>query len=173
MKKNNTLTRVLIGGLAANLLLILAGALFYFFMIYPLHTDVARARQSLSDLQKKEASLDTAGRELEERREDFMRVDNAFLNPEEVISFVTLLEATARKHKVSLSKTASINTDPKAPKHGVFTMTTAGSFANIMPFLTAMEHLPYFTDITQLSITGTGQESGQLQMELHVQILTL
>lgn len=166
------LVRVMAGGLTTNTLLFGLGIAFHLVMIQPLHTNLATMQQVLADLEKRETSIRGINKEVEQRRADLARLDAAFLNPKEATPFVTLLEAIARQSNVSLSiKSAVIDTDIKQLKQGMFDMTVGGPFANITAFIIQAENIPYFTDISTLTISSVSGE--QLQAQLQIRVLTL
>ncbi|GEM_PF-4001386 len=163
--------RTFIGGIAVNLLLLGGGVSFHLFFIKPTYENFARQNQTIAELEQRQTSLGTLSNEVRQRSTDIARLQEAFLNSQDVISFVTLLETMADRSGVALIiKSANVETEANLKKLSEFEMSLAGPAANILQFVTLAENMPYFTDISSLTITSQG---GQPQAQVRLHVLTL
>src|SRR3989344_507664 len=149
MTEKQTLWRVLIGGLIGNLFLIGTGFSFYFFFIQPTFVSLANASRELALLEKRETFLQASEREIKQRSNDLGTLNAAFLDLENAVPFVTLLEAIAARSGVTISIQANSTIDPAAKQ---------------------AELIPYFTDITSLTIST---KNSQIQATMLLTVLTL
>ncbi|OGZ44251.1 MAG: hypothetical protein A3J55_01615 [Candidatus Ryanbacteria bacterium RIFCSPHIGHO2_02_FULL_45_17b] len=169
MTEKQTLWRVLIGGLIGNLFLIGTGFSFYFFFIQPTFVSLANASRELALLEKRETFLQASEREIKQRSNDLGTLNAAFLDLENAVPFVTLLEAIAARSGVTISIQANSTIDPAA-KQAEFNITALGTLAQIMQFIKQAELIPYFTDITSLTIST---KNSQIQATMLLTVLTL
>src|SRR3989344_4542017 len=151
MTEKQTLWSVIVGGFIGNLLLVGVGFSFYFFFIQPAFTSFADASKELAFLEERETFLRASEREMEELGNDLGTLNAAFLNLENAVPLVTLLETQAAESNVSISIQTNSTADSVAAKQAEFTITVTGTLAEIMQFIKKIELLPYFTDIPSLS----------------------
>lgn len=169
MTEKQTLWRILIGGLVGNLFLVGVGFSFYFFFIQPAFTSLADASKKLALLEKRETFLQTSEREIRQRSNDLSTLNAAFLNLENAVPFVTLLETIAARSGVTISIQTNSTTDSDA-KQAEFNITAVGTLAQVMQFIKQVEAIPYFTDITSLTIST---KNTQIQATMILTALTL
>lgn len=169
MKEKRALWRVLIGGFVGNLFLVSVGFLFYFFLIQPTFTSLADASKELALLEKHETFLQASEREIKQRNNDLSTLNAAFLNLENAVPFVTLLETIATQSGVTISIQANSAID-LVVKQAEFNITAVGTLAQIMQFIKQVELIPYFTHIPSLTIST---KNSQIQATMFLTILTL
>lgn len=165
MSEKQKFLRILLLGLSSNLLLAGIAISFYTFFIRPSYTELKNAEQTLATLEKNKSSLRSLAREIEARSSDRDRLDAAFLNTNNVVAFVTLLEIVAKNSGTAIT----INTATIADSAS-FTISLIGSLKSIVQFVTLVENMPYFTEISSLTIST---QSGQPSANLALEVLTL
>ncbi|TSC72957.1 MAG: hypothetical protein G01um101470_234 [Parcubacteria group bacterium Gr01-1014_70] len=169
MAEKKSLQHVLIGGALVNLLLLTAGIYFYAYFIKPASTALNKSHSELALLEKRVTSFGSSERELDRRSADLTKLDAAFLNLDDAVSFVTQLESIARESGVTiLLKAASL--DAAVTKRSEFDILITGNIAGMLHFVEQVELLPYFTDISSLTISS---KTGQIQASMKLSVLTL
>lgn len=170
MTEKQSFWSVLIGGFIGNLCLVGIGVSCYFFFIQPTFASLTNTNNELALLEKREAILQTADREIKQRADDLRAINAAFLNLENAVPFVTLLETMAAEHNVTIS----IKTDSPASSATVeqveFNITITGTFAHTMRFIKQAESIPYFSDIASIHIST---KNNQVEALLRLLVLTL
>lgn len=162
MSEKQKFLRILLLGLGGNLLLAGIAVSFHVFFIRPSYTELKNAKQTLVTLEKKESSLWSLAREVETRNNDIDRLDAAFLNKDNIVAFVTLLETVAKNSGTTITINAATINDSAS-----FTISLIGSLQSIVQFVTLVENMPYFTEISSLTIsTQSGQPSAKLMLEV-------
>lgn len=170
MKEKRTLLYLTLGGFISNLFLVGAGFSFYFFFIQPTFTSYTDTSKELATLEARDAFLRTSEREMEQISGNLATLDAAFLNLENAIPFVTLLETIATKSNVVITIQAEPTIDSSTNHQAEFSVTAVGTLAQIMQFIKQMELIPYFTDITSLNIST---KNTQVQATMRMVILTI
>jgi Tfp pilus assembly protein PilO len=171
MNINRALLGIFVGGLIGNLLLFGVGSAFHIFFIRPAHENFKQAKHTLANLKEQDSSLRAIAREVEQRNDDMQRLNQAFLDPDNIVSFVTLLETMALNSNVSLTiVSADVNADKTKITGSVFTLSITGSLNNIMQFVTLAENLPYFTEIASFT---TFYKGDALTAQIQIEALTL
>ena len=169
MNDKRKFLRIVLGGIIANVFFAGIVVSFYAFFIKPSYEKLKAAKEEFASLEQKQSTLWTLEREIESRKNDLDRFDTAFLNADKAVSFVSLLEHMANVSSTVLTiSTASLNEKEKdAPGHSSFTILIRGSIPGLMQFITMAENMPYFTEITALSISAQGgQPSANIQLEV-------
>jgi len=170
MIEKQTLQRVLIGGIIVNVLLVSVGVSFYFFLIQPTFTSFANTSKELVLLEERETFLQNSAREIEQRSNDLSTLNAAFLNLENAVPFVTLLETIAAESEVSISLQTAKASDPALAKQAEFTISLVGTLAAITQFIKQIELVPYFTDISSLHMSV---RDTRVQATLNITVLAL
>ncbi len=170
MKEKQALLRVIAGGFIGNLFLLGAWFSVYFFFIKPTSFSLADTTKKLEYLEKRETFLRDSEHEIEKRGNDLSALNAAFLNLENAVPFVTLLETTAAKNGVTISIQANSIADPAAAKQAKFTVTATGSLAQLMQFIKQTELMPYFANISSLEISAKNERA---QAIMRLSVLTL
>jgi len=170
MIEKQTLQRVLIGGIIVNVLLVSVGVLFYFFLIQPTFISFANTSKGLVLLEERETFLQNSAREIEQRSNDLSTLNAAFLNLENAVPFVTLLETIAAESGVSISLQTAKASDPALTKQAEFTISLVGTLAAITQFIKQIELVPYFTDISSLHMSV---RDTRVQATLNITVLAL
>lgn len=170
MTEKQTVLRVLIAGSILNLLLVSAAMSFYIFLIRPAAAAFSNATRELTLLEEQETSLWTSAREVEQRNTDLDTLETAFLNLDDVVSFVALLETIAAESDVTISIDALAAGNPAITKRAEFRITTVGTLTNILRFIKRAELMPYFIQISSVNLATKGN---QVQAVLHLEVLVL
>ena len=170
MKEKRALLGILIAGGIVNLLLASAAASFYIFLVQPLSTAFANATRELALLEEEKASLLTSAREIEQRSKDLNKLEAAFLNLDDMITFITFLETLAAQSSVTISINAPATGNPVVTKQAEFSVSVTGTLANTMRFIKQVELMPYFIQIPSVNLTSKGT---QLQAILYLAVLVL
>lgn len=170
MTEKQKFLRVFIGGFLFNGILIAGGVSFHLFFIRPAYATYRETNQNFAALEEQESSLQSSRQEVERRRDDFATLDAAFLNLDNAVAFVTLLESIASRSGVSLTIKSVTDTTAEIKKQAHFDLTVMGPFANSIAFLELVEHVPYFANISSLTISSQG---GLLRTQLRLTVLTL
>ena len=161
---------MLIGGLAGNLLLVGIGCSFYFFFIQPTFTSLINTSNELALLEKRKIFLREAAHEIKQRSDDLNALDAAFLHLEDAVPFVTLLETIAAQNNVTISIQADSISNSTATKQAEFNLTITGTLAHVMQFIKQIESLPYFTDISSLTLST---KNTQVEAIINLSVLAL
>ncbi|TSC79303.1 MAG: hypothetical protein G01um101429_538 [Parcubacteria group bacterium Gr01-1014_29] len=173
MNEKQKFLRILLLGLGSNLLLAGIAISFHVFFIRPSYRGLKNAEQTLATLEKKESSLRSLAREVNTRSNDINRLDAAFLHTDNIVVFVTLLETIAKSSGTTITiNTATINNSDQGleAQKSSFTISLIGSLQSIVQFVTLVENVPYFTEISSLTIST---QSGQPSATLALEVLTL
>lgn len=170
MIEKRTLQYVLIGGIIVNVLLVGVWISFYFVLIQPTYTSFANTSKELALLEKRETFLRDSTREIEQRSNDLRTLNAAFLNLENAVPFVTLLETIAAESGVSVSLQTTKSSDPALAKQAEFSISLVGTLAAITQFIKQIELVPYFADISSLHMSV---RDTRVQATLHITALAL
>lgn len=170
MKEKRTLRRVLLGGLTLNLFLLGVAVSFYYVLIQPTFTNFISTSREIASLEEYNASIRSSAEEIEQRNNELATLKTAFLNLDNAVPFITLLDTIAAESGVTISiKTASTG-DPAGTKQEEFNISVLGTLANIMQFTKRVELMPYFADISSVTISPIGN---RIQSIMRLTVLTL
>lgn len=170
MTEKQTLLYVILGGLVINLLLAGTAVSFYYFLIQPMLANFINTSGEIASLEERETTIRSSTKEIEQRGNDIVTLKAAFLNLDNAVPFITRLETIARESSVSISiKTASTGSSAIA-KQEEFNISVSGTFAGIMQFTKRVERMPYFMNISSMTIIPSGN---RIQSIMRITILTL
>lgn len=161
---------MLMGGLVVNLLLAGTAVSFYYFLIQPTLANFINTSREIASLEEREAAIRSSAKEIEQRDNDIATLKTAFLNLDNAVPFIARLETIAQESGVSISiKTASTGSSATA-KQEEFSISVSGTFAGIMQFIKRVERIPYFMNISSVTITPNGN---RIQSIMRITVLTL
>lgn len=169
MNTPRSLPRTTIIGSAANLLLAGAAFAFYYVLIRPLSVSFINNTREVALLEERENTLLSTAREIEQRQNDLATLDAALLDLDNAVPFITVLEQVAREAGVSITLQTAPAKNTTDTQKTEFTISVAGTLARCMAFISKIELLPYFSDITSLNIST---KEGAVQATLRLSILT-
>ena len=170
MKESQTAWHICVGGLLINLLLLGAAFFFYYVIIQPTFITVATATNDLVFLEQRVTSLWSAERVLEKRKNDLEQLNVAFLDLEDAVPFITLLESVAKTSGVKITINAPSFQHSESTGSAEFSLSATGNFSSVIMFIQRIELLPYFTDVSTLTLTS---KTGEVEAHIQLMVLTL
>jgi len=131
----------------ANLLL--AGGWFYLSSQISLQKEIKD--ETLKELALIEAKIKNKGDLkliLPETKDEREKINSAFLNDQEVINFIEVLEDISEKSKSNLE----ISSIKKENDTRVFNIVISGPFKNVLQYIMLLENTPYQPDILRANM---------------------
>jgi len=155
--------------ISVNILIIAA---LIFGIIFPLlkkientSAEFMRAQITTRNLYANWLTLKISDKNLD--KVDTKRIDDNFLNPDQALTFILLIENIVQKtnlfHEIKIfTLSTSKETDPKAidkDKNTVpLQITLWGKFSNLINFFDYFENIPYYAEINSLQIKQISQK---------------
>lgn len=150
--------------------LVLACAAFGYFIAYPLSTDILALNQQIDDERVALEQSYERGQNIRIVRKTFNRIrddaavlDTVFLDPAQELAFLDTLEQLAKDAGVEFSINVLENppqsknkTETKKPASVSYTITTQGTFQNVVRFLVAIEREDVYVIAPKIDVQGTG-----------------
>lgn len=119
--------------------------------------------------QTEEASrINFARTELSEIASDEQLVSGYFLPEDGVVSFIDMLEASARANGATLNVRSVSASVPGADQKLSFSLIVSGSFNAVARAIGAIEYLPYDLSISSLALTSEGKGTWRAQVGIAV-----
>ena len=161
MKLNKNLNykqRALIG-LSINLVLVLFISYFFVFSYYG---NVVKANTMLMDHRIqfetkliKEKKFAKISKNLTEIKNDVKKIENVFIDENNKLEFITILEGLADDNGVSLEMNINFEKITANDKITPLNLIIDGTYSNVMNVLVSIENLKYYINIENIGITNS------------------
>lgn len=144
--------------IGVSALLIFALAVFIIILNININKRVRVIEQEKNDLAARNETINSLSdlqQEYEKAKPLFSQLTTALPTRDELINFPKELDAIAKRDKVDVGFSFGNEQPGTATESGFikFTLSLAGSFQNILAFLTDLEAHPYFIHIPSLDLT--------------------
>lgn len=147
---------ILIGGFIAELLLIMGLGALLWRRVHISYATLKEAKEELAVLEKKSLLVKDLERTVHAKEAAIAKIETVFLKQSGIVAFLEQLERLADISNVRISvDTASLarqDTDP----FSIFTITTHGAFSDIYKFISLLESMTPYTQISAISFTAGG-----------------
>lgn len=164
----------------------LALLLMLYFLIFPYTKKVSKANIALSEHRTnfetkliKEEKLSKISKNLNDIESRAKNIDKVFIDENNKLEFITMLEGLAEKNFVNLEIKIDFNKIDPIKKTNQINLVVNGSHLNTMNFLTTLESLIYYfniynininsnrTNIGNATIPGTNLSQNSLTMDIN------
>lgn len=125
--------------------------IFLFGLIKRQSNQFVEISKSLKLLELKREQFDIYKSKFEQNQKDFKKINNLFLNKNEVLKFFNFIETISLNSKNYVNMSV-INPDEKIKDSLKIQISLYGSFSNFMKFLSYLENAPYLLQIEDLKI---------------------
>jgi len=150
--------------ISIGVLSLLTSVLFYAaFIPYEkeinlLHADINNKRVEIQKNNTTQRELGGIMSKLNQIELQSDKINKAFLNSNKQLEFITSIERLSEQYNINQTINLGIVADDKTSN---ITITAGGSFVDIFKFLNSLESLPYYININNLSLNGTGSNLGK------------
>lgn len=134
---------------------VLAVAVLFFILIWPLSVKIAQKSDEISETRKQIMAVEKKNKfgkkieaDLEKSKETMPKIKSSLIDPEKILDLVVILEETAAQ----TGNQFSIGESSFQSKFVSFSVNLWGSFANLNKFIKKLENLPYLAQIDDLNI---------------------
>lgn len=132
-------------------LLIVAAVWFLFHKLNQAAKQIQKTKTDLVIWQKKEAYFRQLSEEQERLHDDLSRINQGFLNPERLVSFIENLEDLAHQAQVSQEINSAVQ-QPDKPASLKVDLVLVGNFPALLHYLVLLENMNYYSKVTKVQI---------------------
>lgn len=130
-------------------------------------------RTALSEMEQKIDQKTALQKDFQSKNRDIEVVEKSLLNANDSLKFIEEVEslAVSAGNQYAIDRANEVY-QPKTNKLQQinFTLNLSGDFNSIMEFLRGVNNLPYLTDIPQFSVNTPAGGSGNLDVDLELQV---
>jgi len=162
LNKNISYKQKVLIALSLNLIVLF---LIVYFFITPYIDSVKAANKALigrrtefETMLIKEKKFSKISQNLSKIESEIDKIDRAFINKNNKLEFITMIEGLAEHNSLSLDMNIDFEAIEKN-KTVPLRLTVIGTYNNLMNFLVSIENLNYYINVNDVSISSAGRSA--------------